>query len=110
MPPVDAARLGNPRSDTAADEPAKKQRTKRIGFICCPIGYVAFQYLYPETSLRPHDSLARYDKVVNQNDRNDDDADAIRIESYLFDYDERFSLLTPPQSALQCPAQCKRFV
>jgi hypothetical protein len=106
----DAARLGNPRSDTTADEPSEKKRSKRIGFICCPTGYVAFRYLYPETSLRPHDNLAHDDKTVNRNDCNDGEADATRIESYLFDYDERFSLLAPPQSALQYSGPSERFV
>jgi hypothetical protein len=56
--------------------------TKKLGFICSPTAYVAFRYRYPETSSQP-----------------DNGQHATKIESYLFDYDERFALLAPPQHA-----------
>lgn len=67
--------------------------TKKLGFICSPTAYVAFRYLHPET-------LSQSDNGQN----------ATKIESYLFDYDERFALLAPPQHALPDPRSLERFV
>jgi hypothetical protein len=66
---------------------------KKIGFICSLTAYVAFQYLYPEILPQP-----------------DEKRDRITVESYLFDYDERFSLLTPPQHMLSDTWKWERFV
>jgi hypothetical protein len=67
--------------------------TKKIGFICSPTAYVAFRYLYPEKSPQADEEQKR-----------------TRIESYLFDYDERFALLAPPQHTLPDPLSSGRFV
>jgi hypothetical protein len=70
---------------TAASAPASgesepRTQTKKIGFICSPTAYVAFRNLYPEIPPQPNER-----------------EHGMKIESYLFDHDERFSLLTLPQ-------------
>lgn len=83
-------------------------RTKRVGFISCPTAYVGFQYLYPEIAAQLGDNgngrlelRSVIDEVVG---------DESIIESYLFEYDERFSLLTPPRLTLKNQGLTDRFV
>jgi EEF1A lysine methyltransferase 1 len=85
--------LESKTTETAPEISDPRTEIKKIGFVCSPSAYVAFRYLYPETLPHP-----------------DERRDRITVESYLFDYDERFSLLTPPQHILTDPWKSERFV
>ena len=82
-------------------EATTRPKPKRIAFVSCPTGYVGFRYLYPETSSKFGSEVDKLvDKAVNNRSSGKDESDQSEMESYLFEYDERFSLLTPPQSTL----------
>ncbi len=84
----------------------KKTKAKRIAFISCPTAYVGYRYLYPETSSK---SASEDNKIADHRTDEDSVGSPDEFEPYLFEYDERFSLLTPPQSALPSPG-FERFV
>ena len=85
--------LEKKRAETASESFESRTKTKKIGFVCSPTAYVAFRYLYPETSRQT-----------------DEGENGMKIESYLFDYDERFSILTPPHYTLPTANKSDRFV
>lgn len=88
-----------------------KTKTKRIGFIACPTAYVAFQHLYPESLSDQLAAGADDDsKPMDPGSSANRASDEIQLESYLFDYDERFSLLTPPQHTLPSASKLDRFI
>ena len=74
-----------------------KTKPKMIAFVSCPTAYVGFRYLYPE--ITPI-SESRDDKTADHQCNKDNVGENYIFEPYLFEYDKRFSLLTPPQSAL----------
>jgi hypothetical protein len=86
-------RLENKTAGAAPEKSEPTTTIKKIGFVCFPTAYVAFRYLYPETLPQP-------DKGKN----------GMKVESYLSDYDERFSLLPSPQHCLPDPGTLERFV
>jgi Probable N6-adenine methyltransferase len=86
----------HPRTSTTrtTKDATMEKKTRRIGFIACPTAYVAFQHLYPE--LLSDRKTDEDNKPMDPHSSANRASDEIHLESYLFDYDERFSLLTPP--------------